>query len=309
MVKRVIVTGGAGFIGSHTARFLHDNGMQVLILDNFSTGSVTNLDDYKGAVYKIDIRDDKDVFHAFREFKPHAVLHLAAQSAITTAWENPQKDLLINALGTLNIAMAAKKYGVRMVFSSTSAVYREDRAPRKETWDCSPSTPYGISKLACEGYIRAILPDYVILRYGNVYGPLQQPVGKNQVIARAFRHFLYGDSFSVDGDGSQKRDFVYVSDVVRANYLAILSNKSGTYNVATGKNHSVKSTLRIIGELYGVPEYGWDHTLIADPRGDVGLHARAIRRDLKWQAQVGLKEGLQRTFIWWNERDETLYSA
>ena len=300
---RILCSGGGGFVGSNTVKLLAKRGHEVLVIDNFSTGRRENLIRFKGKVLIADITDYASVDAAFYEFGPDAVLHLAAQSAITTSLNDPQKDMQINGIGTLNMLRAAQAYETkRFVFSSTSAVYREKNpifGGVTEKWALEPSSPYGISKMACEHYIRTMLPNYMILRYGNVYGQRQRPVGQNQVIARALSHFHHGDEFFVVGSGNQKRDFVHVSDVAYANLTALTCNNVGTFNVATGRNHSVNEVLAILERLYDVVGYEWEHTSSPDPRGDVQMNVSAIRRELGWKAMVTLEAGLKETSKWW----------
>lgn len=306
---RILITGGAGFVGSHTAELLVKNGHTVMVVDNFSTGRSENLKHFKGKIQIADITEIDGMDDVFSEFLPDAVLHLAAQSAITTSINDPQKDLMVNGMGTLNLLHLAKKYNVsRFVFSSTSAVYDEHTkfwvfGPIPEEWKCNPSNPYGISKLAAEHYIRIMFPNHLILRYGNIYGPRQWPIGSNQVIARAFRHLLFGDDFQVVGHGNQKRDWVYVEDIAYANFYALLDNAIGTFNACTGISHSVNQMLHMIEDVFELPaRYNWEHTNDPDPRGDVQISPRAIHRELGWGYTVTLREGLERTAEWWKEQ-------
>ena len=210
-------------------------------------------------------------------------------------------------MGTINMLRAARAYGTkRFVFSSTSAVYRETRplwGGVSEKWPCEPSSPYGISKLSAEHYIRLLFPNHMILRYGNIYGPRQRPIGTNQVIARALAHFKHGFDFEVVGSGNQTRDFVFVGDIAHANLQALTCGAAGTFNVATGKSHSVNEVLEILEELYEVKGYKWRHTNDADPRGDVAINVKSIRNVLGWKAMVSLRDGLKQTVKWWNTEE------
>lgn len=301
---RILVTGAAGFIGSNTCDLLVRENHIVHGIDNFSTGRESNLSgDYK--VREADVTKSRQLIKIADEFRPDAVLHLAAQSAITTSWEDPTRDLAVNAIGTLNVIEMCKRHNARLVFSSTSAVYGSvpNTKPLREFDHTMPDTPYGISKFAAESYIYAMHEDCFILRYGNVYGPRQVPVGQNQVIARALRHFSYGDDFHVVGSGEQKRDFVYVEDVARANMFAIEGDEiaRGIYNVASGKSYSVNEVVDEIANAYDVPGYPWEHSGEDDPRGDVFLSPRTINEFGLWEARVSLKEGIGKTVDWWNE--------
>lgn len=303
---RILISGGAGFVGSHSADLLSKHRHRVAIVDNFRTGRSENLRDFNGKIYPCDITDDQLLEQAFMEFNPQAVLHLAAQSAITTAMEDPQLDLEINGIGTLNMLELSLKYNVkRFVFSSTSAVYRENRKfltlldVYNEFRTCRPASPYGISKLACEHYIRTMFPNHMILRYGNIYGPRQRSIGCNQVVARAFEHFILGNSFHVNGDGKQKRDFVYVGDVAYANMVALTDSVTGIFNVSTGKSYSVNEVLSCMEKVYDVPGYQWEHTSENDPRNYVKMDVSAIRRATGWSALTSLANGLSMTAEWW----------
>jgi nucleoside-diphosphate-sugar epimerase len=302
---RILISGGAGFVGSHSANLLVERGHKVLIVDDFSTGRSENLKDFQGKIRPCDITDLKFLESVFSEFQPNAVLHLAAQSAISTAIENPQKDLTINGIGTLNMLKLACKYNVkRFVFSSTSAVYREARplwsVGIAETWPKDPSNPYGISKLACEHYVRTMFPNHMILRYGNIYGPRQRSIGNNQVVARALEHFILGTVFKVNGHGNQKRDFVYVGDVAYANFTALTETAVGTFNVSSGKSYSVNEILTELEKIYDVRGYEWEHTKENDPRNFVRLNVSAIRREVGWKSAVSLADGLKLTADWWD---------
>jgi nucleoside-diphosphate-sugar epimerase len=301
---KILISGAAGFVGSHTAELLEHSGHNVMVVDNFSTGRLENLMDFKGSIKACDINDMRLLDMYFDEFKPEAVIHLAAQSAISTAILNPKKDLRVNGIGTLNMVEMALKYDVkRFIFSSTSAVYEP-----KSTWlgvydesqKCIPASPYGISKLAAEQYIRSTFDNHLILRYANVYGPRQYSIGENQVVARAFAHFMNGEEFKVVGHGNQKRDMVFVKDIAYANFMALMSNKVGTFNAASGRSVSVNTILSAIAENYEIPAYQWEHTTQDDPRGDVYMDASKIRREIGWKTYISLRQGIELTAEWWN---------
>lgn len=311
---RVLISGGAGFIGSHTAEALRNGKHQVLILDNFSTGRMENIIEMVngGAFYEhsdVSVTDGSvsqfpSVNSLFEQFRPEVVLHLAAQAAITTAIQNPVHDLTVNAIGTLNIIKCCLKYDVkRLVFSSTSAVYKENKnrlwKSIKESCQLEPGNPYGISKLTAENYIRSMFPNHVILRYGNVYGPRQTPIGENQVVPRMIRHLKYGDEFYIHGSGNQTRDFVYVADVVKANTYALFGGEPGTYNIAGGRGTSVNEIGQIVAERYRIPNYKWDHTTTEDPRHSVRMDISAAKKGLTWTPKVSIVEGIEKTIQWW----------
>lgn len=300
---KVLITGAAGFIGSHTADYLVSKRMKVLALDNFSTGKTENLKEFKGSLELCDVTDIKMLEVVFNKFQPDSVIHLAAQSAITTAWSDPEKDMKVNIEGTVNVINMCRKYEVKkLVFSSTAAVYgKAGFFASNEKHICNPDTPYGISKMSAEQYIRLLFPNHVILRYANIYGPRQVPVGENQLVARALSHLIKGDSFQVVGDGKQKRDFVFVGDVAYANYLAVTGSNFGTFNIASGKSHAVNDVLWEIEDYYDVP-YQWSHTKKNDERGSVYMNGSKFKDTFGWSPLIDLQSGIDLTIKWWEGR-------
>lgn len=303
---KVLVTGAAGFIGSHVSEHLQSHGSKVLGVDNFSTGKTENTQaflSYGGAIECANILDPA-LDHLFKVFSPDVVIHLAAQPAISTSVQKPVYDAEENVLGTLTMLLLARRFGTRkFVLASTSAVYEEDGWLFSITENCkiAPASPYGISKASAEMYARVMCPDSVILRFGNVYGARQTPLGENQVIPRMIRHFEYGDEFYIHGDGKQKRDFVFVQDVVSA-ISAAMDGAPGTYNISTNQAHSVNQVAAIIEEIYGVKGYPWEHTEQNDPRRKVQMSNLAAFRYLNWMPLFTLREGIEETVKWWKEQ-------
>lgn len=298
----IIVTGGAGFIGSHVVDLLVKKGHTVLILDNLSTGRQENINtDNKVHFMKVDIRIS-NITEIVEDFKPKAILNLAAQAAITTALIDPRKDLLTNGIGTINMLELAKKTGAKFVYASTSAVYGDKvTKPLTEDMELRPDNPYGISKLCGEMYARIYDVDATILRFGNVYGPRQVPIGENQVIARMLGHLTRWDEFKIFGDGMQKRDFVYVEDVARAVVMAI-KGTSGVYNIASGFSHSVNEVGENLADLFGIPGYSWEHDHNRqDERRNVQTIVERAEKDLTWRATTPIRLGLLETKEWWLE--------
>lgn len=308
---RVLCTGGAGFLGSHVCDALFEAGHELVIFDNFTTGKMENIrvegkhhhTFCVGAVQNYSAVED-----VFRKFNPEVVIHLAAQAAISTSLADPAEDLCINGIGTINVLQAAFKYGVkRFVFASTSAVYKyidyspilHDEIPLRENHITGPDTPYGISKLAAEGYVRTLFPDSIILRFGNIYGERQVALGDNQLIARAMQHFQKGQDFYIHGSGKQKRDFVYVMDVADA-VVKSLAGPAGTYNIATGEAKSVNEICQTIEDILGVSGYKWEHTNVEDSRTHICLDISKAERELEWKPKTSLLEGLRKTCDWWN---------
>lgn len=314
---RILCTGSAGFIGSHVVDKLLAAKHDVLVVDNFSTGKMENLKlalDLHGDALRIehcDITNLNDLRKVMLSFQPIFVVHLAAQSAITTSLDTPTFDLAVNAGGMLNVIKASSEAGVRrVIFSSTSAIYKSSNRKLGEGHAVGPESPYGISKLAAEFYLTTMYPNFVILRFGNVYGPRQVPIGENQVVPRMIRHFQYGDKFLVFGSGNQTRDFVYVEDVAHAVSCA-LSGRKGIYNIASGKSVSVNTIASHLEMLYDVLGYKWEHAPSREEREKVMMDISAAAQYLSWRPAHSISEGLQKTVAWWKERadDQGLHLA
>lgn len=299
---RILITGGAGFIGSHVVDLLMEKKHDVFVVDNLSTGRRENLTNYTGFA-DLDILNRAQLNAVVEGFSPDAIIHLAAQAAITTSTKDPIKDLEINAIGTLNVLQAALKNNVKkFIFSSTSAVYDENIVSDGigEDAPLRPSSPYGISKLAAEFYIRTLFPEAVILRFGNVYGPRQVPIGENQVIARAIRHFEYGDAFQIFGSGSQTRDFIYVKDVARAVCMAF-ENRGGVFNISSGVSTSINAVIEIISRRYATKEL-IEHTTNEDTRQGVRLQVAEAFYHFGFSAGFPIETGIWQTIDWWRDK-------
>ena len=298
-----LITGGAGFIGSHLAQELAGQGHRVRVLDNFTTGRRENLEEVSGAVEVLegDIRDRETVRGAMAGVD--FVLHHAALVSVTASVADPATTHDVTATGTLNVLLAAHRASVeRVVVASSCAVYGDaERLPASEAQVPRPLSPYAAAKLAGEAYACALsgssgLPA-VCLRYFNVYGPRQDPGGDYAaVIARFTARMLAGQPPVIYGDGSQTRDFIYVQDVVRANLLACHADGAvgRVINVATGRSVSVLALAAALNRVLGTVL----EPVFAPPRpGDV-LHSRAAvdlaERALGFRAQIGLEAGLGR---------------
>jgi len=293
----VLVTGGAGFIGSHVAEALVARGDEVVVLDDLSSGKRENLPDGVELVVG-DVREPQD--ELFAGVKPTHCYHLAAQIDVRVSVARPDHDAQINVLGTVNLLQASLEYGTQIVFSSTGgAIYGECERPAPEDSPRLPISPYGTSKLAAEEYLamynRLYGTKHVSLRYGNVYGPRQDPHGEAGVVAIFFDRLLAGEPPKVFGDGSATRDYVYVGDVARAT-AAAGTNGGGVYNVGTGRETSVVELLELCQRVAGaelaaqfVPARpGELQRSVLDP-------SRAVD-ELGWRPEHSLEDGLRETY-------------
>ncbi len=306
---RIMVTGGAGFIGSNTVDALVEaGGHQVSILDNLSAGKREQINP-KATFYEVDLREAAKVKDAIERERPETIVHLAAQMDVRRSVADPAFDAEVNLVGFLNLMEAARERGLkRVVFSSTGgAIYGEqDVFPCDENHPCRPVSPYGIAKFATEAYLFFYKVqygiDYVAMRYANVYGPRQDPHGEAGVVAIFCGKILANQQCTINGDGGQTRDYVFVGDVVRANLAAISRPVSGAFNVGTGVETDVN-------ELYRLLAAGAGSNLTAnhgpgrpgEQRRSVISPARA-GRELDWKPQVTLADGLKRTFTYFKER-------
>jgi UDP-glucose 4-epimerase len=291
---RAIVTGGAGFIGSHVVDLLVARGEDVLVLDDLSTGKRENVPDAQLEV--VDIRKPLDDRFEGAE----VCFHLAAQADVRVAVERPDHDADINVLGTINVLEAARRYGTQIVLASTGgAIYGECDEPAPEDAPRRPFSPYGVSKLAAEEYLAAYNRLYgtsnVSLRYGNVYGPRQDPHGEAGVVAIFFGRLAEGERPRIFGDGSQTRDYVYAGDVARAT-LAAVGKKGGVFNIGTGIETSVLELCELCRRVAD-SELEAEH---ADARlGELQrsvLDVSRAERELGWRPEIALEDGLRRTW-------------
>jgi UDP-glucose 4-epimerase len=296
---RAVVTGGAGFIGSNVVDALLERGDDVQVLDDLSRGKRENIAD--GAqLHEGDIR--RDAASVFAEVRPDVCFHLAAQIDVRVSVERPELDADVNVVGTLQVLEAAREHGTKLVFSSTGGeIYGECDGPAPEDHPRAPLAPYGVSKLAAEEYIAAYNRLYgnthVSLRYGNVYGPRQDPHGEAGVVAIFMNALQDGKTPRIYGDGSQTRDYVFVGDVVAAT-LAAAGHPGGVFNVGTGAETSVLDLYERIQRAAGI-ERPAEH---ADPRpGELQrsvLDPSLAGRELGWKPERSLDEGLAATWAW-----------
>jgi UDP-glucose 4-epimerase len=296
---RAVVTGGAGFVGSHVVEALLARGDDVTVVDNLATGRRENVP--AGATFvEADIRKPLDSL--FAEARPEVVFHLAAQIDVRRSVADPAYDAEVNVLGTIRVLEAARAHDAQVVFSSTGgAIYGECEAPAPETAERRPISPYGTSKLAAEEYLAAYNrlhgAGHVSLRYGNVYGPRQDPHGEAGVVAIFFNCFLAGTTPRIYGDGRQTRDYVHAGDVARAT-LAAAGTDGGVYNVGTGSETSVL-------ELYALCQEAASVDVEAEPAperpGELqrsAIDVSLAERELGWRPERELADGLRETWAW-----------
>jgi|SRR5215211_4730252 len=306
-MAKAIVTGGAGFIGSHVADTLLARGDEVLVLDDLSSGR-EELVPAAATFERIDIVDDRPLERVIAAFEPDLVCHLAAQASVTVSVERPQYDCSVNVIGTLNVCEAARRHGAPVVFASTGgALYGDDAPlPTPESFDPEPLSPYGASKRAGEAYVatwaRLHGAPNVVLRLGNVYGPRQNPHGEAGVVAIFSEKLLAEEPPALRGDGAPTRDYVHVSDVAKAFLLAADGGKSGVYNVGTGVTTSTARLLEILQDAAGTSLSPRREPLQAGELRASRLDASRIDRDLGWRSTVDVETGLRETFEWYAGR-------
>lgn len=297
---KILVTGGAGFIGSHVVDRLVQEGHRVAVVDNLSTGKRRNLN-RSARFYKMDIQSSR-LERVFSHERPVLVMHLAAQMNVRRSTDDPEFDARVNILGTLNLIKHAIRHGTRKVVfaSSGGAVYGEQTVyPAPESHLTHPLSPYGVSKLAGEHYLAyyqhvAGLRS-VALRYSNVYGPCQEPEGEAGVVAIFAKKMLRGEQPIINGNGRQTRDYLFVDDAVGAAFGAMEQDVQGVYNVGTGQETSVNDIFRSLKALtkasckerHGPAKKGEQLRSVLD--------TTKIRRELEWEPDVSFQNGLERT--------------
>lgn len=308
-MEKVIITGGAGFIGSHVVGMLTKQGFEPIVIDNLQTGKKENLP--SGIrLYEVDIQNKRALENIFEKEKPSYVLHLAAQTSIRFSLNNPEVDAQINILGSINVLECVKKYKCKKFIYVTSGgtVYGEPKQiPTKETHPVGIITNYyGASKYSIEiytklyDYLYGI--DYAIFRLANVYGPRQDPLGEGGVVAIFMGKMLNGEQPVIFGDGNQTRDYIYVTDVAAIIVLAMQKKTAEKiFNVGTGKETSVNNLFKKIQDTMQL-KIPADHT--EKIKGELVrscLDSSLAKKEIGWQAQVNLDNGLKLTYQWLKE--------
>jgi len=297
---KILVTGGAGFIGSHVADACVEAGHEVIIVDDLSTGKRENVNP-KALFFEMDIRSP-DLEELLQEHTPQVIIHHAAQMDVRKSVADPLFDMDVNIRGTLHLLELSRKFEVqKFIFASTGgALYGEaERLPIDESHPIKPISPYGVSKRSAELYCLLYRSTWAlptaILRYANVYGPRQDPFGEAGVVAIFTMAMLRGRAPTIYGDGSIVRDFVYVQDVVRANLLALERDLAEPVNIATGVGTSVGELYRIISDIVGFPDpAGYGPPRAGDVKANI-LSSQRAEKNLGWSATTDLRAGLRLT--------------
>jgi UDP-glucose 4-epimerase len=303
---KILVTGGAGFIGSNVVDAYVAAGHEVAIIDNLTTGKKENLNP-QAKFYEVDIRDKEKLSQAVAEFSPEIINHHAAQIDVRKSVEDPAYNAQVNEVGTLNLLDAAVKAKVKkVIFSSTGgAIYGEveKKSGADENHPQEPISPYAITKRTAELYLYAYKANhglnYTVLRYGNVYGPRQDPLGEAGVIAIFCGKMLKGEQPTIYGDGNQLRDYIYVTDVAEVNLLVLDKGDNQIYNIGTGKGTSVNDLFAILKTVMKFEQAAvYAPARVGELFRSV-LNCKKIRKALDWKARTSIKKGLKLTLKWY----------
>lgn len=311
-MAKILVTGGAGFIGSHVVDLFLSKGYEVVILDDLSTGRASNLNP-QAKFYQMDIRSTQ-VREVFASERPDYVSHHAAQIDVRRSVAEPLFDADVNILGSLNVIECAREFQVKhfIYISSGGAAYGEpERLPCDEGHPVNPICQYGASKHTVEHYLYMYhanygLP-YTVLRYPNVFGPRQDPLGEAGVVAIFTGKMLMNEPVTVNGDGEQTRDFVYVGDCAYANYLALtVDHQPGIYNLGWGRPTSINEIFYALAKVIG-----YSHPIQHGPAklGEtrhIYLDAQKAAKDLGWAPTLTLEEGLEKTVSYFRDAESIL---
>lgn len=297
--SKILITGGAGFIGSHLTNKMVKDGHRVIIIDNLSHGKKENLSK-KARFIKIDIRS-RNFPNILEDIRPDFIFHLAAQSSVAKSFKTPKSDLRINFIPILDILKVAKKTNIqKIIFASSAAVYGSvQKIPITENASKSPISPYGIAKLASENFIEYYFKNYrlpyTILRYANVYGPDQDTSAEGGVVAIFINKALYNQNADIFGDGNQTRDFIYVSDVVSANIKALNNKVIGDFNIGSGRQTSINN---LFGKIIKISNSRINKIYKPLPNWQVKNSSFSYKKFNKitgWKPKLKLEEGLRIT--------------
>ncbi|MBE0642450.1 MAG: NAD-dependent epimerase/dehydratase family protein [Bacteroidetes bacterium] len=305
----ILITGGAGFIGSSIADAYRERGHEIVIVDNLSTGKLENVP--RGAAfYQMDIRDE-GFADIVREHNIDIINHHAAQIDVRRSVEDPRYDLSVNVLGSLNVIEAGLRNSVRRIVfaSSGGAGYGEQEYyPADEKHPIAPCSPYGITKVTVERYLHYYHMvhglQYTVLRYTNVYGPRQNPHGEAGVVAIFTDKLLRRQQPVINGDGLQTRDYVFVDDVVRANVFALEMEGSDTFNVCTNVETTVNTIFRVLNEALDSPADERHGEAKAGEQQRSVCSFEKVKSRFGWEPQVSIESGLRQTVAWFQERFE-----
>lgn len=306
---RIIITGGAGFIGSHIADAYVAAGHEVVVIDSLweHGGGRRNNVPERASFAPMDIRD-QGIARIFQEFKPDVVNHHAAQHSVAIGSRDPVYDAQVNVIGLLNVLEQSVKNGVKKVlFASSGATFgTPDKLPIDEKTPQRPESPYGITKMVAEHYLRFFKNehglDFTALRYGNVYGPRQDPNGEAGVISIFIGKFLANEGVRIDWDGEQTRDYVFVKDVAQANLIALEKGSGGAYCIGTNRRTSVNQIYRALCEITGrEPAVTQGPRRSGDAR-DAQFDYSLAKAELGWEPKTELLDGMRQTYEYFKDR-------
>ncbi len=305
---RIVVTGGAGFIGSHIVDAYLAAGHDLLVIDSLwehGGGRRANVAENVSLVH-MDIRDEQ-LGRIFADFAPEVVSHHAAQHSVAISTRDPIYDAQVNVVGLLNVLEQSRKHGARkVIFASSGATFgTPDSLPIADATPQHPTSPYGITKMVAEHYLRFFKEskglDFTALRYGNVYGPRQDPNGEAGVIAIFINKFLSREGVRIDWDGEQTRDYVYVQDVARANLAALDRGSGGCYVIGTGMRTSVNEIYRQLVALTGFEAPVQHAPQRAGDARDAQFDSTQARLDLGWTPSTSLPDGIRATYEYFEQ--------
>ena len=311
-MAKILVTGGAGFIGSHVVDLFLDRGFEVIILDDLSTGRASNINP-NAKFYQMDIRDP-GIRKVFEIERPDYISHHAAQMDVRRSVAQPLFDADVNILGSINLIECAKEFSVKhfIYISSGGAAYGEpERLPCDEAHPVNPICQYGASKHTVEHYLFMYHinygMDYTVLRYPNVFGPRQDPNGEAGVVAIFTGKMLANEPVTINGDGEQTRDFVYVGDCAYANYLAVtVPHQAGIYNIGWGRPTSINEIFTTLAKVTAYPhQVSYGPAKVGETR-HIYLDATKAGSDLGWSPTLNLEAGLEMTVAYFREKEQAI---